>query len=207
MTRGIFSSLFTLFCLAATVAGSAQEDRQNGLTLWDQKALTLWDQAISAKGGRDRLAGIRSFAIQQRTRFKGLMLREMAVGKVDQIVCELPDAWWEFLDYRPGLMGYSVLVVNARTGLGWASHGGPASPLLRRDTHTAFRMRQLQYVYFLETRSVQPTPLRASRVRHGFKSADRVETQIEDDLVVFDLDVNTHLPVRIDTTHNWGLVW
>ena len=206
MTRGIFSSLFTLFCLAATVAGSTQEDRQTALTLWDEKALTLWDQAIAAKGGRDRLVGIRSFAIQQRTRFKGLMLREIAVGKVDQIVCELPDAWWEFLDYRPGQMGYSVDVVNARTGLGWASYDGrPARPFRRPDTHTAYRMRQLQYVYFLETRSVRPTPLRASRVRRGFKSADRVETQIEGDLVVFDLDTNTHLPVRIETIHKTTL--
>ena len=62
-------------------------------------------------------------------------------------------------------------------------------------------MRQLHNVYFLETRSVQPTPLRASRVQHGSKSADRVETEIEGDLVVFDLDTNTHLPVRIETVH------
>jgi hypothetical protein len=29
-----------------------------------------------------------------------------------------------------------------------------------------------------------------------------VETEIEDDLVVFYLDVNTHLPMRIETVRN-----
>ncbi len=193
MAQGICWSLVMLFCLSAAGGSGAQEDRQ--------KAVTLWEQAIGAKGGRDRLAGIRSVAILEKAGFKRPTLPEMAVGRVDQIVCELPDAWWEFLDYRPGQMGYSVRVVNARTGLGWASQGGPASPLRRPDTHTAFRLRQLQYVYFLETRWVQPTPLRASRVQHGSKSADRVETEIEGDLVVFDLDTNTHLPVRIETVH------
>ncbi len=62
-------------------------------------------------------------------------------------------------------------------------------------------MRQLQYVYFLETRWVQPTPLRASRVQAGSKAADRVETLIEGDIVIFDFDANTHLPVRIETVH------
>jgi hypothetical protein len=192
MLHRISASLLMLFCVSAG-AGSTQEDRQ--------KAVTLWDQAVAAKGGRDRLAGIRSFAIQERTRFKRPTLPEMAVGKVDQIVCELPDGWWEFLDYRPGQMGYSVSVINVRTGLGWASYGGPARPLLRPDTNAAFRMRRLQYVYFLETRWVKPNPVRASRVQRGSKSVDRVETEIEGDLVVFDLDVNTHLPVRIETVH------
>ena len=193
MRQGICLSLLVLVSLSAAAVGGPQEDRQ--------KAVTLWEQAVAAIGGRDRLAGIKSFAIHERTAFTKATLPEMAVGKVDQVVCELPDGWWEFLDYRPGRMGYSVSVVNARTGLGWDSYGGPAIPLRRPDTDAAFRMRQLQYVYFLETRWVQPTPLRASRVQLGSRSADRVETQIEGDMVIFDFDANTHLPVRIETIH------
>jgi hypothetical protein len=190
MVQGISFSLFALACMITTGGSVTQEDRQ--------KAMTLWDQAITAKGGRDRLAGISSFAIQEKTVFRR-PLPGMAVGKVDQIVCELPDAWWEFLDYRPGQMGYSVRVVNARTGLGWASHGGPAEPLLRPDRDTAYRLRQLQYVYFLQTRWVQPTPLRASRVQLGSSPANRVEAEIDGETVVFYLDVDTHLPMRIET--------
>lgn len=191
--RGICLRIISLLCLSVTVAGSAQEDRQT--------AQALWEEAIAAKGGRERLAGIRSFAILEKTRFRGLMTRDVARGKVDQIVCELPDGWWEFLDYRPGLMGYSVNALNTLSGLGWVSpNGAPARPFLRPNTNAAYRMRQLQYVYFLQTRSVQPRPLSASRVRLGLRSADRVDAVIDDESVVFYLDPTTHLPLRIETS-------
>ena len=130
------------------------------------------------------------------------------------MACELPDQWWEFLDYRPGLMGYSVEILDTRSGRGWISFGGPARPLPgpkadladQRRQFIAFRMRQLQYVFFLETFSVQPSPVRAARVRLGFRPANRVETDIEGERVVFYLDVNTHLPVRIETVHAGGVV-
>ena len=191
--QGISLRIISLLCLSVTVAGSAQEDRQT--------ALALWEEAIAARGGRERLAGIRSFAILQKTRFRGFMTRDVARGKVDQIVCELPDKWWEFLDYRPGLMGYSVEVVDTLTGLGWGSLSGtPARPFRRPDTNAAYRMRQLQYVYFLQTRSVQPRPRGASRVRLGLRSADRVDTVMDDESVVFYFDPATHLPLRIETS-------
>jgi hypothetical protein len=60
-------------------------------------------------------------------------------------------------------------------------------------------MRQLQYVYFLETRSVRPHPEHGSRMQLGSRSVDRVETLVDGELVIFDLDANTHLPVRIET--------
>ena len=170
-----------LLCLSPVAAGDMQEDRQ--------KARDLWERAVAAKGSRERLAGIHSFAVRERTNFNRILLRDIARGKLDQIVCQLPNHMWEFLDYRPGKMGYSVRVLDVRTGLGWASYGGPTRPFLRPDTDTAYRLRQLQYVYFLETRWVQPTPVRVSRGRLGLKSVDRLETLIDDDLVVFYLDV------------------
>jgi hypothetical protein len=165
-----------------------------------RQAEGLWEQAIIAKGGRDRLAAINSFAIREKTVFKAPTLPEMAVGKVSQVVCELPNLWWEFVDYRPGQMGYSVRIVNTATGLGWASHGGPTTSFLKPDTHTAYRMRQLQYVLFLETRWVRPTPVRAARVQLNLKPADRLETDVEGEQVVYFLDVSTHLPLRIETS-------
>ena len=189
------TAVLTLSCLALAGARSAT-------SLWEdrQAAEALWEQAVAAKGGRERLAAIQSFSIQEKTEFGRLLLRDVAAGKVSQTVCALPDGWWEFLDYRPGKMGYSVLAANARTGLGWSTQGGPAGPFLRRYTGLAYRVRQLQYVYFLETSAVRPNVLRANHVRRGFKTFDRVETHVEGDLVVFELDRDTHLPVRIETS-------
>ena len=187
----VFISLLTLLCISGGSAGGTADDRQN--------AVTVWASAIAAKGGHDRLRAIRSFAILEKTAFKRAALPEMSTGRVDQIVCELPDGWWEFVDYRPGQMGYSVRVVNARTGMGWASHGAEARPFLQPDTYTPYRMRQIQYVYFLETSAVRPTPLRATRVHLGSRLVDYVETEVDGDSVDFYLDPSTHLPVRIET--------
>lgn len=182
--------LLALLFLTTTSAESQQVD---------QTAAALWEQAIAAKGGRERLAAIRSFAIYEKTVYRK-PLPEFASARVHQIVCELPDRWWEFLDYRPGKMGYSVTAANAQTGLGWSTLGSAPRPFLRRYTGLATRVRQVQYVYFLETRTVRPVPVRASRATHRFKAVDRVETVLDDDRVVFDFDVKTHLPVRIEAT-------
>ena len=75
MVHRISVILFTLLCISAA-ASSTQEDRQT--------AVTLWDRAVAAKGGRDRLAGIRSFAVQKTTVFNRPPRPDVAVGKVDQ---------------------------------------------------------------------------------------------------------------------------
>ena len=180
-----------LLCLSPVAAGDVQEDRQKAIDLWDAPSL----QREAAHGW----PAFRSFAVRERTDFNRILLRDIARGKVDQIVCQLPNDWWEFLDYRPGKMGYSVRVFKHTNRSGRASHGGPTRPFLRPDTNTAYRLRQLQYVYFLETRWVQPTPIRVSSDRLGWKSVDRLETLIDDDMVVFYIDVRTHLPRRIET--------
>ena len=191
MRQLICATLLTFFTLSRPLAQPALTDQP--------RAVALWEQAIAAKGGRDRLAAIHGFAIYEKTSFARPTLPEMAVGRVDQIVCALPDKWWEFLDYRPGEMGYSVTAANARTGLGWSTFGGPARPFLRRYTGLAHRVRRLQYAYFLETSAVRPTPTRASRVRLGLKTVDRIEAVFDVDVIVVDLDVDTHLPVRVET--------
>lgn len=184
MGPAISLRLITLSCLLVAAASGTQDDRQ--------KAVSVWEQAIAAKGGRDRLHGILSVAVREKS------------GIMSQIVCELPNRWWEYDDYRPLPLGYSVRVVNTETGLGWASYDGhPAGAFRRPDRDTAYRLRQLQYVYFLETRWVRASPLRASRVRLGFRRVERVETEIDDDAVVFYLDLTTHLPVRIETSRTF----
>ena len=191
--RLLLPAVIAVVCLLArTVAGSQNEAAP---------AAALWEQAIAAKGGRARLHEVRSLAILETTRFRR-PVRGIAERRVDMIVTELPDKWWEFLDYRPGAMGHSVHVVDTRTGSGWSTIGGNTPrPLLRPDTHAAFRLRELQCVYLMETRWVQPIPLRATRVKRGFKMLDRVETRVDDDVVIYDLDPRSHLPIHIEVAH------
>jgi hypothetical protein len=108
MVKAIIVSLLALFALVPGGDPPEQENRPNGGT--------LWDEAITAKGGRERLQSIHTFAIHETTVHDTPSSPQMSAGKVSQIVCRLPDGWWEFLDYRPGKMGYSIRVVNAATG-------------------------------------------------------------------------------------------
>jgi hypothetical protein len=194
-TRFVPGIVVAFIVICGGTSAAIQDDRQ--------AAAVVWEQAVAAKGGRERLRLIESFAVRETTKFRNQRLREFAGGRVDQIVCRLPHDWWEFLDYRPGKMGYSVSVVDTKSGLGWSTFGGAAREFLRPAPHIGFRMRQLQYVYFLETGAVRPTPLRVSRVRLGSRHVDRVETQSADDFVVFFLDAASQLPVRIETVYRF----
>ncbi len=185
-------SLFVMACVGVVAGREAKTDDR-------AQAEALWNQAIAAKGGRERLGSIKSFAIKERAHFDKPTRPDMAVGQVEQIAVELPDLWWSFSDYRPGKMGYMVRVVNTTTGRHWATSNG-SSGKTAPDRSTGERLRRFEYVYFLETRWVRPTPLRASRVQLGGRSVDRVETEIDAQTVLFDLDIETHLPVRIETT-------
>ena len=193
MTRagGIMVSLFVLVCVGVVSGRDAVPDDRS-------RAQALWEQAIAAKGGRERLSGIQSFALKEQSHFDTPRRPDMATGLVEQIVAALPDLWWSFEDYRPGKMGYSVAAVNTATGQQWANYNGKPART-GRDRSTGWRLRQLQYVYFLETRWVRPTPLRASRVRVGLRSVDRIETDFDGQAILFDLDVDTHLPMRIES--------
>jgi hypothetical protein len=185
-------SLLVMVCVSVVTGREAKSDDR-------AQAEALWNRAIAAKGGRERLSSIQSFAIKERALFDKPTRPDMAVGQVEQIVVELPDLWWSFSDYRPGKMGYMVRVVNTTTGRHWATANGTPGKTAP-DRSTSERLRRFEYVYFLETRWVRPTPLRASRVQFGRRPVDRVETEIDGQPVVFELDVETHLPVRIETS-------
>jgi hypothetical protein len=188
-------SLCVVMCLSTMVTGpgSARDDRQ--------AAVAAWEQAVAAKGGRDRLAALRGFAIKEHATFDKPTRPDMAVAHTEQIVVELPDRWWSFSDYRPGKMGYSVRAVNLRTGERWATYDGQPAKTnsVLPDRVTGERLQQLQYVYFLETRWVRPAPARVTRAQHGGRAVDRIETAVDGQTVVFDLAADTHLPVRIET--------
>lgn len=189
--------------LAAILATSTPTPRL--IQAEQQAATVLWESALAAKGGRDRLTAVRSFAIRETGTFKH-PVRGVASGVVDQIVCALPHGWWEFADYRPGEMGYSVRVADAAAGSGWASSGGaPPAPFRRPDTFIGFRMRLLQVVYFLETSAVRPKPVSASRVKLRSRAIDRVVVRIDDDPVTVYLDATTHLPLRIEAIYRTTL--
>src|SRR5262245_23838307 len=84
-------------------------------------ASELWEKAITAKGGRQRLHDIQSFAIG--TAVPNTHASPVAAGERSEFVSVLPDKFWRFVDYRPGSMGFSTEVWNGEKGDYWSATG------------------------------------------------------------------------------------
>jgi hypothetical protein len=180
----IAGDLVAVVVVPAAVAHQSADERT---------ARAVWAQAVAAKGGGEALHGIRNFVVKESTPMKRLL--EFSQHKLDVMVCEPPGKWWEFVDYRPGKMGFDAHVVNRDKHLEWYSWGAEATKPLRENTNTLYLMAQYQYVYFLETAFVQPRPTRVTSAGQF----DLVETDVDGQRVDFYLDRNSHLPLRIET--------
>lgn len=190
--------IFTLAVSGWRAAQATAETREQVR----QEAEKLWEQAVTAKGGRERLYGVRNFVVSSNSRYGQSPRADVATGIVEENLYVLPGKWWSFRDYRPGKLGYGVNLLDFERNTGWISSGGrPPVPVERRDLFDDFkyRFRQAQFIYLLETETVKPTLIKARSAFVGFKKFDVIETTIDGARVDFYLDRKTHLPVRIVT--------
>lgn len=149
------------------------------------KAESLWEQAITAKGGRERLYAIRNFVVSSKSRFRLSPRPDVAAGIAEESLYVFPDKWWNFFDYRPGKMGYGINLLDFERGIRWYASPGKKVPLPPRpDSDKAvledfkYRFRQAQFLYLLETKWAKPTFIGARTDSIGLKTYDVVETVI-----------------------------
>ena len=164
-------------------------------------AEALWARALAAKGGAERLHAIRNFVISESAPLK---VTRFAAQENDVIVCEPPGKWWEFLDYRPGLLGFSTQVLDLEKRLHLYSEGGDSRSGSFRpaDLDGALsRMTYLQLVYFMETAVVRPRIGKAEVIK-GF---DVVHSEVGDHAVSFYLDRRTHLPAHVEVIRTFAI--
>jgi hypothetical protein len=158
-------------------------------------AQTVWAQALTAKGGRDVLHGVRTFVIREFAVIKGA--EPFASQRTRTIVCEPPGRWWEFIDYRPGRFGFDTHVVDLEAGLEWYASGADARQPTRSAKSTIlYSIAEAQFLYFVETAVFRPSALRLLDQQH----ADVVEADVGGQGVVFYFDRTTHLPIHVQAT-------
>src|SRR5687768_15566840 len=117
-------------------------------------ARKVWERAITAKGGRERLRGIRSFVVTSELKPSGFTRPEVVPREYLEFLVVLPNRLWQFHDYRPGLMGAGGMMWDGERGQTWGSNGRPA-PQMYEDC--LYRFNQLQFLYLMETTRVSPT--------------------------------------------------
>ncbi|HEY7476369.1 MAG TPA: hypothetical protein VH679_15215 [Vicinamibacterales bacterium] len=159
---------------------------------------------IAAKGGHDRLLAVHAFAVSESATREGLTRPDAPRSFRHEFVFELPDRLWRFADNRPQFSGVTAEVVNRARRVHWTSTGGGPSRSSWSDGEANFMARQveeLQAVYFLETRFLQPTVVAVSKEREGLRSVTRVEAKTTWlARVVYTVDDVTHLPARVVVT-------
>lgn len=163
----------------------------------EPEAERLWEQAITAKGGRERLYAVENMVVSSR-----LQGRKNLIQKVEFPTEELyvfPSKVWRWVDSRPSVFGLHVEISDLERGGGYFVYpDDPTSPRkIRIDPREKQFFFYTQLLYLMETKWQKPRLLATRTERIGFKKYDVVETVVEREQIDFYLDRKTHLPVRI----------
>src|ERR1044071_4698879 len=74
-----------------------------------QEAERLWELAIAAKGGRDRLYGVKNLQLSIREKVRYLIRR---LSFIEEDLYVFPGKSWEWNDQRPAIFGFSLRIYN-----------------------------------------------------------------------------------------------
>src|SRR5688572_27523992 len=176
------------------MVADARQGRPSAVSPVDKDVRSVWEQAIAAKGGRARLHAIRNFVITSETKLSNSPRPEVATREYIERLTVLPNRFWQFADYRPGLMGTQGLMLDLARRQVWDSNRRPAPLMLEDLTHS---LHESQFLYFLETSSLVPELIRLTASTVDGVRVDVVETQTAGERVDFSFAQDSHLPVRV----------
>lgn len=183
---------------AQSPAGQAEAERE--------RAKALWEEAVRAKGGRERLHSVQNLQVSSTVlvdapRGGGLMEAERLYA--------MPGKVWlhEFTPHSADPF-LEATVINLDRGLCLITFSPARGDVPERSfcTPTTWPARLVQdpIIYLLETKWVQPVPVRARVEGKGDKQVDIVETEVGGQRVDFYLDRKTRLPTKIVMDEYYG---
>ena len=178
-----------------------------------ESARSLWEKAISAKGGRERLHGVRSFVVSSKSKYSRGP-KDMP-GDQTETLYVLPDKLWEWQDI-PGPLGVHITVLDFDRHVGWelSDKWDSAKPITAKSTmpnpgdsqsqtdDLKFRsirekFVEAQLIYLMETRFLTPSLIRSRKAKLGSTRVDVIETSVGRERIEYYLDPRTHLPQKI----------
>lgn len=163
----------------------------------EPEAERLWEQAITAKGGRERLYAVENMVVSSRLQGRKNLIQKVEFPTEEFYV--FPNKLWRWSDGRGTVFRLAIEMFNIERNIGYLLY--PDDPVPLRKTEIAPREREFifyaQLLYLMETKWQKPRLLATHTERIGFKKYDVVETVVEGEQIDFYLDRKTHLPVRI----------
>ncbi|SRR6266498_742796 len=203
--------LFTIslvFC--AHVPAAAEQTKSQGES--KQKAEELWEQAITAKGGRERLYQVNSLLISYQETVRNFLGIVVHRGLVERLYV-FPEKSWAWDDGLPPPFHLAVSMFNLERNISCTIYAGVPSPKCIEPKHAASSFNQseglgrAQYLYLLETKWVKPVPIRVTKDVIGWKPVDVIQTQVDGRRVDYYLDRKSHLPQLVVTFFETGRIW
>lgn len=165
----------------------------------DKEAERLWELAIKAKGGRERLIEVGNLLVQQGKPYDRSLKGRNVGYQVSLFV--FPDKAWSWNDQRPSVFGLDVGMRNYETGMYYnMTPDDPAKNLkqLPPSTEQGIPYDSFHLIYFMETKWLKPTPLKARKGKSHNKLADIVEVSANGQRWEFYLDIESHLPFQLN---------
>ena len=186
-----------LLSLSAHTFGVGVEQSDN-----QAKARLLWEQAIAAKGGREKLYSVRSLVVSYRETVRNFLGIVVHRGDVERLYV-FPDKSWGWDDGLPPPFRRTIGSLDLEHDRRCVLNDGAIEPKCdhaRTTTKTEpdEGLVQVQYLYLMETKWVQPIPVDVSSHSIGLKKVDVVHTQFRNKRIKYWLDRKTHLPRRVE---------
>lgn len=166
--------MFWLFILSATGVAAQSTTAQTQTGKEQREAERLWEQMVKVKGGRERLHAITNtlFTLGDKPKDIGVKLS----------VYPTKQWFWRTGPPVPDFVAVSMVNLDLDVSLGARSGGLPNADEVTEETRRNIRQEMLQEAcaYLLETKWLQPKPLRITRQRVSGKLMDVLETRVRD---------------------------
>ena len=157
----------------------------------------LWEQAITAKGGRERLDAVRNLIISSRAKYRTSELKENHIRQ--EALYALPNKFWTWNDLRPDVFGLRIEMYNYDTNVKYVITDG--EPKHQAEPITDNKRKELFLNSLLpvlpETKWLKPVLVKASIGSRGLRPVDVVQTTVNGKRVDFALDPKTDLLVTV----------
>lgn len=159
-----------------------------------ERARQTWEEMLLAKGGRPVLHQVESLLCMKGSRGRTGLFSHKTYR--EEYLLAFPIGMWNWVD------GYLTLtyinVTNFETGRGYlASSASRARRCDEVSPGEREEFRRIQAVYLLETRWLQPRPLRLEHRRDGLRRVDVVSMAVDPFVDEYYLDPRTRLPSRV----------
>lgn len=176
-----------IIMLAASTHGAPGTERDRSV----DEVRRLWELAIAAKGGRERLHGVSSLSVSNRSKILKSLFKTKEVHH--EILYAFPDRFWEWDDENSPTIFQVDMSRNTVTMVSLDPRSPRTSELyLHSDMY--FKLELAQLVYLVESRWVKPEPV---EILERKRRSVVVRTIVNDRPVDFVVDRKTHLPSEI----------